>query len=260
MNHFSIIPGALPSIHQSDELRYKEISAKRIDDLPSVGGVGKIPLIIHHQHNLPSCTGEAGAYCRMITHYLQTGKMVNLSPMFIYKMNRLFDGLPHETKGSTLKATVQTLQAKGVCKEKLYPSTKENCESKFPSIKQGAKLLLADAAQYKIKKYARCDDLSDIISALADRRPVMFSLIIFSDFYTAQKGRIPAKISGEKIGGHSMVAMNYDLNREIIQVVQSWGDSPNGPTDRGYMYIPFSWFEMRLNGKVPLLIEAFTML
>ena len=54
-----------------------------------------------------------------------------------------------------------------------------------------------------------------------------------------------------------MVAMNYDLERQLIEVVQSWGKSPKGPTDRGYMYIPFVWFEQEIEGE-SLLLEAYT--
>lgn len=179
--------------------------------------------------------------------------------MFIYKINRLFDGLAPGIKGSTLKATMETLQFKGVCKESFYPSTKANCQRPFPSLQQGARPILADAARYKTKNYARCDNLDDILLALADRRAVIFSLIIYTDFYTAEKGLVPAQIKGEKIGGHSMVAMNYDLEKELIQVVQSWGKDEDGPTDQGYMYIPFHWFRSKTAGQTPLLIEAFTM-
>lgn len=63
--HFeSIVPGALPSPKDAAELHYNRLSAKRLGEIPPTGGVGKIPLIIHHQHKLPSCTGEAGATLR----------------------------------------------------------------------------------------------------------------------------------------------------------------------------------------------------
>ena len=56
-----------------------------------------------------------------------------------------------------------------------------------------------------------------------------------------------------------MVALNYDLQTELIEVVQSWGTAEKGPTDRGYMYIPFVWFQEKIK-KQPLLIEAFTII
>lgn len=257
MNKSSIVAGALANSWDSRELTYSQYCTHTIDDIPAIGGVGKIPLIIHHQHHLPTCTGEAGANLRAITYYQQTNHIMDFSALFIYKMNRLYDGLAPHVRGSTLKATMQSLQDKGVCREKLYPSTSANCHRPFPTMKQGGRFLLADAAQFKMDDYLRCKDLQDILLALSDERPVIFSLVIYTDFYLADRGLVASEITGQRIGGHSMVAMNYDLERQLIEVVQSWGKSPKGPTDRGYMYIPFVWFEQKIEGE-SLLLEAYT--
>lgn len=257
MQGTSIVAGALSSAVDSRELTYSQYCSRSFKDLPSVGGVGKIPLVIHHQHRLPTCTGEAGASLRAITYYQKTGQIVDFSALFIYKMNRLYDGLAPSVRGSTLKATMQSLAHKGACREKLYPSTKANCDRPFPNARQGGKILLADAAQFKMGDHLRCANLSDMLLALADGRPVIFSMTIYTDFYQADRGLVAAEISGERIGGHSMVAMNYDLDRELLEVVQSWGKSAEGPTDHGYMYIPFSWFRQKKEGRW-LLLEAYT--
>ena len=254
-----IIAGALPSSRSDDEISYREICFSRNHSLPENGGVGQIPLTIHHQHQLPICTGTAGAYLRAVDYYQRTGKILDFSAVFIYKLNRLFDGLAMNVKGSTLKATMQTLYHKGVCQERFYPSTKNNCNHRFPHLQQGGKALMQEAAQFKIGSYVRCDDLDEILLALSDERAVAFSLIIYTDFYEADRGLVSKQIRGEKIGGHSMVALNYDLQTELIEVVQSWGTAEKGPTDRGYMYIPFVWLQEKIK-KQPLLIEAFTII
>lgn len=257
MDMSSIVAGALTGRWDSRELTYGQYSYRNSFQLPPNGGVGRMPLVIHHQHKLPTCTGEAGASLRAVEHYLQTGQIQDFSAMYIYKMNRLYDGLAANVKGSTLRATMQSLQHKGVCRERLYPSTKSNCDHPFPTARQGGKVLLADGAQFKIGDYLRCADLEDMLMALADGHAVIFSMIIYTDFYHADRGLVSREITGEKIGGHSMVAINYDLQQELLEVVQSWGKDPGGPTDRGYMYIPFSWF--RKNSKSSLL-EAYTMI
>lgn len=258
MAAFSIIPGVLETTSDENEICYSEL--RQCGPLPSQGGVGTIPIPIRHQGLLPICTGMAAANCRMITNYLITGKMVSLSGMFIYKMNRLFDGLSMETKGSTVKASMQTLQAKGVCQEALYPSNWENCLGGMPSQRSNSRRIFVDAARFRIQRYARCVSLEEILRALSDGRPVAFSMIIYTDFYEAKQGLVRDRRQGEKIGGHSMVAVNYDCKHECIQVLQSWGRAKDGPTDRGYMYIPFHWFEDCTDEGVPLLIEAFTLL
>lgn len=254
-----IVAGALPSVRDDGEISYGLLYHKKRQQLPIKGGVGKVPLVIHHQHQLPICTGMAGANLRAVDYYQHTGHMIDFSAIFIYKLNRLYDGLGAHVKGSTLKATMQTLFHKGVCKERLYPTSKDTCNRKFPTAREGGKLLLADAAQFKIPNYIRCDNLTDILLALSHGRPVVFSLIIFTDFYQADRGLVSDTITGKKIGGHSMVALNYDLETELIEVVQSWGKSEKGPTDHGYMYIPFSWFREKIKHQ-PLLIEAFTII
>ena len=73
----SIVAGALSSTLDSRELTYGQYSSRSVSHLPEMGGVGKIPLVIHHQHRLPTCTGEAGASLRAITHFQQTGRIVD---------------------------------------------------------------------------------------------------------------------------------------------------------------------------------------
>ena len=255
MQKLEIYPGALNIIEQ-DGLLYKDISGTLRQDLPEKADLGEIPLVIRHQYKLPICTGEAGAYLRSILYYQQKKEIINFSGMFIYKMNRLFyDGLSPQTKGSTLKATMQTLVNRGVCREKSYNSNYYTLRKPFFLEGRKCDTILKEAKQFTINNFARLESLDDIIAALANNLPVIFSLIIFTDFLQAKKGVVSRQIKGQKIGGHAMVAMGYDLNTELVRVVQSWGKDV--PTDQGYMYIPFNWFKAKLPSQVPLLIEAY---
>lgn len=262
MENLQIIPGAIVEekneVKEEQEVFYRQLRSLKI--LPEKGGVGKLPLPIWHQGNLPICTGVAAANCRMIEYYLTSGKMINLSALFVYQMNRLFDGLAWNTKGSTLHASMQTLRQKGICLEKMYPTTVENCARKFPGKYTAINKIMSNADKYRINNYARCENLEDVLVALAEKHPVAFSMIIYTDFYAAVKGRVSPYIQGELVGGHSMVALNYDLRQEYIEVVQSWGKSKSGPTDNGYMYIPFNWFERKMENDLPLMFEAFVLL
>lgn len=256
---FSIVPGAVVpavAIERKSEGKINNYQRRAIF-LPEQGGVGQVPLPILHQGLLPICTGVAAANARSILYYQQTGSMIPFSGLFIYKMNRLFDGLSPDIKGSTLEASMQTLAYKGVCPEWRYPSNPANCSRAFP---RNGRSLLQWALPYRVRRYARCQCLQDVLEALSEQYPVVFSMIIYTDFYEAKRGIVAGKRQGRRIGGHSMVAINYDLRRELVQVVQSWGKASDGPTDRGYMYIPFSWFDLidDLTGHT-LLIEAFAL-
>lgn len=253
---FCIVPGVVIS-NNIEEERSPCILKTRLC-LPAQGGIGALPLPVVHQGKLPICTGVAAANARMILHYQQTGQIMQFSGLFIYKMNRLFDGLPNEMRGSTLEASMQTLEYKGVCAENLYPSNATNCNKAFPRKSQR---LLEQAKKYCIHAYRRCDSLEEILQALAEGKPVAFSMVIYTDFYRAKNGVIPEKRTGSRIGGHSMVAVNYDLECKLLQVLQSWGTGAKGPTAQGYMYIPFCWFDyMDELTEHSVLIEAFALL
>ena len=255
MQKLAIYPGAL-NIRQEEGLLYKEIGSLRQQILPAKADLGEIPLIIRHQSKLPICTGEAGAYLRSVVHYQSKKEILNFSGMFIYKMNRLFyDGLSPQTKGSTLKATMQTLVNRGVCLEKSYNSNYYTLRRPFFVEGRRSDAILKEAKNYTIENFARLESLDDILSALANGLPVVFSLTIFTDFLEAKQGVVSERINGQKIGGHAMVALGYDLNKELVRVVQSWGKG--FPTKQGYMYIPFSWFKAKLANQTPLLIEAY---
>lgn len=256
---FSIVPGAvLTDVSDSPANCGERVAQHRRMALPATGGVGHLPLPVVHQGKLPICTGVAAANARMILHYQETGQVVPFSGLFIYKMNRLFDGLPREMKGSTLEASMQTLTHKGVCPERYYPSTGRNCSREFPA---DGRALLEKAMPYRMAQYQRCTTLEEILQALAEGHPVAFSMVISTDFYEARRGVVPIERKGSRIGGHSMVAVNYDLERGLLQVLQSWGTAPGGPTDRGYMYIPFVWFDrMDELTEHSVLIEAFAFL
>lgn len=255
----SIVPGAVPRFAPEQTGRADGRAAMRaMRDPQARGGVGEMPLPIVCQGNLPICTGVAAANARMILHYQQTGEILPFSGLFIYKMNRLFDGLPRGLRGSTLEASMQTLTYKGVCPERFYPSSGKNCARPFPA---DGRAICEAALPYRLRQYRRCDALDDILTALDARHPVAFSMVIYSDFFAARRGVVPEKRRGARIGGHSMVATDYDAARGLVRVLQSWGDDARGPTERGYMYIPFGWFDLidELTAHA-LLIEAFALI
>lgn len=62
LHNLHIYPGALKS-EEDGELLYRCLRSHQ-PILPQAADLGEIPLIIRHQHKLPVCTGEAGAYLR----------------------------------------------------------------------------------------------------------------------------------------------------------------------------------------------------
>ena len=97
--------------------------------------------------------------------------------MFIYKMNRLFyDGLSPQTKGSTLKATMQTLVNRGVCLEKSYSSNYYTLRKPFFAAGRKCDAILKEAKTFTINNFARLESLDDILLALANGLKVIFCI------------------------------------------------------------------------------------
>ncbi|MDK2823492.1 MAG: hypothetical protein PWQ67_1429 [Clostridia bacterium] len=251
-------PGAYPSPKDHRDWLHRVISKTSIEDIPVEGGLDDVPLIIHDQGDLPICTGEAGSYLQMVNQYFETGQMIDLSAMFIYKMNRKIDGLPPDTEGSTVKATVDTLRLRGVCREILFPSTKANYEKPLPGNRQLGRIL-RNAYQNRIIAYTKCLNLDDILVALSEKKPVIFSMYLLSNFYKARRGRVPNQVGGDNVGGHAMLALKYNQEEKWVKVAQSWGKN-DSLTDNGYMYIPFNWFTYNVKPDFPMLMEAYTVL
>jgi hypothetical protein len=218
---------------------------KSVANIKPVGGIGDFEFRIKDQQQFPICTGMA-AYIQEYWQAQETGEYKELSPMFVYKLNKLHDGLPPGTEGSTAKASMDTLRIFGVCREILYPLNSSNYTGQV----QGGEVM-KDAEVNKILAYTRNPSLDEILISLDEGKPVGFSMFLLSDFYTkAVRGRVPKEVGGSFIGGHFMVACWYDLDQEVVKVVQSWGTG--SPTLNGYMEIPFTWFRFLVRRPAPV--------
>lgn len=102
---------------------------------------------------------------------LDYGKLIELSPRFIYSECKKVDGMPDE-EGTTIRAAMQVLENKGVCQEKYWPY--------FPNQKTKAKEgAISNAKKFCIKTYARILNLYELRLSLATRGPVVIGVEVF---------------------------------------------------------------------------------
>jgi hypothetical protein len=255
---FNFVSGVHKSydVHK-DWLTAKAFPTKSIKDIKPVGGIDEgFEFHIKDQLKFPICTGFI-SYIQEYNQCKETGKYIDLSPMFVYKINKLHDGLTPGTEGSTTKASFDTLRLFGVCQNILSPISQENYDGQFKANEDINK----DAQTNRILSYTRNATLEDILISLNEEKPVGFGMCLLSDFYKkAVKGKVTKEINGSIVGGHYMTAIGYDLDQELVKVVQSWGTGE--PTDCGYMYIPFSWFNYKIKDfdNFPLLMDSYTTL
>lgn len=246
-------------VHKSYETHKDWLTAKAIapidrSKLQGIIGIEQdfeFPIV--NQFDMGSCTGQAGKYDQVYWQYKETGKIIDLSGLYIYKMNKLRDGLPPNTEGSTMKATAETLRLLGVCRHILFPDTRNNYD-----LGQITPEMHVDAGNNKIASFTRNVTLDDILVSLNEKKPVLFSMFLTKSFLNTKDGVVPKEISGTMLGGHAMLAINADMERQLIKVPQSWGTEY--PTKNGYMWIPFNWFETVIDNMFPVLMDSYTTL
>jgi hypothetical protein len=249
----TIVPGAHPSVNtMADWMTAAAFPTKTIKDIKPKGGIEEgFEFKIQNQLSFPICTGFV-SYIQEYWQTKETGVYSSLSPLFAFKQNKLRDGLPPSTAGSTAKAAFDTLRLIGICQEILWPLS--NWNNTVPT--EGN--VIKDAAKNRAFSYTRNPTIDEILISLDEGKPVGFSMYLLTDFFKkAKDGRVPKEVGGDPYGGHFMVAAWYDLDQEIIKIPQSWGRDV--PTKNGYMEIPFSWFNYKLND-FSLLMDSYTSL
>ena len=100
---------------------------------------------------------------------------------------------------------------------------------------------MQDAAKRKVTSYQRVADFNGVIDALASGYPVVVGFTVYSSFESnsvAKTGVMPyPNISTERVlGGHAVLIVGYNKNRNVFIVRNSWG---TGWGDGGYFYMPF---------------------
>lgn len=161
------------------------------------------------------------------------GKLVELSPRFLYNECKKIDGMP-DKEGTSIRVAVKVLQKIGVCREKYWkysPHQKDKPE-------KGAK---EDAKKFKIKTYARILDLQELRHTLATKGPCVIGVYVFSSMMETKDGKIKMPKRGERaLGGHAICPVGYDDNKGFIKFKNSWGISWG---EKGYGYLPYEYIE-----------------
>ena len=206
---------------------------------------------IENQGSLGSCTAHAGV--GMVEYYERrtTGKYIDASRLFLYKVTRNLLGWTGDD-GAYLRETMKALVLFGVPPEKYWPYK----ESQFNN--EPTAFLYSFAQSYQAIKYYRLDPpgssnsqrLATIKHYLAAGMPCMFGFSVYSSIPPLGGGAdIPYPQQGDKLeGGHAVLAVGYDDAHKIgkskgaLLIRNSWG---TGWGDAGYGWLPYDYV---LNG------------
>lgn len=208
---------------------------------------------VENQGNLGSCTANAGV--GMLEYYEKrtTGKHIDGSRLFLYKVTRELMGFKGDD-GAYLRDAMKAMVLFGVPPEKYWPYN----IAKFND--EPSNFCFSFAQNYQALQYYRLDPASSTTTAalaairknLAAALPAMFGFSVYSSIPPLGdgKGDIPFPEKGDTLeGGHAVLAVGYDDNKKIgkskgaLLIRNSWGTSWG---ENGYGWLPYAYVEAGL--------------
>jgi C1A family cysteine protease len=209
---------------------------------------------VEHQGELGSCTAHAGVGIVEYFERRASGKHIDASRLFLYKVTRNLLNWTGDT-GAFLRTTMEAMVLFGVPPEEYWQYDISDFD------KEPSAFLYAFAQNYQTISYYRLDPpstpkdalLRRIKTSLAAGLPSMFGFTVYSSISQGETtGKIPFPTSGEKtLGGHAVDAVGYDDKMKIkngnkgaeettgaFLIRNSWG---TGWGDEGYGWLPYEY-------------------
>ena len=222
--------GMIPSKPDDRDFKFKTarlLAERKIDLRPYCTAV-------RDQGNVGSCTGQAGAALREYYEILLKSENMPLSPLFLYYLERWFEGNVSIDIGAEPRTAMKVLASVGVAPERYYVTNPEEFMM-APGF-----MAVMEARKYRISSYERLFTVQHMLTALTDRQPVLMGIMVYPSFEKVDKsGVIPlVGIDEMCMGGHAILAVGYDQDTGHFIIKNSWGSFWG---DHGYGYLPFGY-------------------
>ena len=191
---------------------------------------------IYNQYDLGSCTANAlgGAY--QYEQIKQKKEDFVPSRLFIYYNEREIEGTIKEDAGAMIRTGIKTMVDKGVCPETMWKYRTGRFKKKPPQE------CYTEGQNNQVLEYLRITphSLYEVKHCLADGYPISFGFMIFDSMMTdkvARTGIVPIpKPNEQSMGGHAVLAVGYDDEKQCLLVRNSWGKSWGM---NGYFWLPY---------------------
>ncbi len=189
---------------------------------------------VRDQGNEGTCVGFATAVgMKEYQEKEDYGKLVLLSPRFIYTECKKIDGMPEE-EGTTIRCAMKVLKKTGICQEKFWPYQ----PGQKDKAQKGAR---KDSGKFRVMSYARILNLSDLRLSLYSKGPCVLGVTVFAGMMKTKTGLVPMPKSGENpLGGHAICAVGYNDKKKVIKFKNSWSSEWG---DTGFGYLPYAYIE-----------------
>jgi len=201
---------------------------------------------VKDQGSVGACTAFAGAGAM---EYLQ--KKYNAakdddiySERFLYYATRVNTEQQPATEdnGAYIRDVIKTVVKYGVCKESTFPF---NGDYKMTP----PQLAYDEATKFQVLKYGKFQDgtnttdrakfIQDIKANLELGFPVMVGFTCFENLYDTKSDGIVPLPSGQIIGGHAVLLVGYDDEKQLFKFKNSWTTNWG---DSGYGYLPYQYY------------------
>lgn len=197
----------------------------------------KMPAV-RDQHDLGSCTANAGAVATEFCLAKQIGKpAAQLSRLDLYATTREIEGTPlSEDSGCYVRDVFKASHQFGICDESLWPYIPSNY-NKYPP-----RRAVVEALHKRATSYHAVPDLPHIKACLIEGYPLIFGFDCFESLMAPSVGKtgvIPLPAASEaSIGGHCVTCVGYDDRRHALEIQNSWG---TGWGEHGFGWLPYDY-------------------
>jgi C1A family cysteine protease len=193
---------------------------------------------VYNQGRLGSCTANAIAGALEFDQIRQRAKGVfTPSRLFIYYNERAIEGTVDSDSGAMIRDGIKTVHRQGACPEKSWPYRIPRFRDK-PS-----RPCYTEAKRHQAIRYLRLTPtLGQLKGCLAEGFPFVFGFAVYASFESAKvsrNGHAPMPGAHEEfLGGHAVLAVGYDEQRQWFICRNSWGPKWGM---RGYFTLPFPY-------------------
>jgi hypothetical protein len=217
------------------------------NDLPVAVDLSPFCPEIRHQGYIYSCVGWAAGYGalsiqRAILNHCTDKQVITRnahSALFLYNQIKSDDC----TKGSRISDALQFLTQNGDCLARQFDFDINDCSAVPDSnvSAQAKKFAIEDFITLFGTKEAPSEKVLRVKKALAKNKPVVIGMLVLRNFYELKNAQYwhPNLGNTTPAGGHALVVVGYDDQKEAFRLMNSWGKNWG---DNGYIWVKYKHF------------------